>query len=130
MTVARPPQPSGDNFKTWGTRLNEYLVRTRSQLVQFTANASAVDDGMLVWDADNSRVLYSSGGAWIPIAGTGGNPASLFYNGSAKITATADGVTALGNITLSGFPESDYELKGDIDGAVRFHAIALSLINI
>lgn len=129
MTVARPPQPSGDNFKTWGTRLNEYLVRTRSQLVQFTANASAVDDGMLVWDADNSRVLYSSGGAWIPIAGTGGNPASLFYNGSAKITATADGVTALGNITLSGFPESDYELKGDIDGAVRFHAVATEALS-
>ena len=129
MTVARPPQPSGDNFKNWGARLNDYLVRTRSQLVQYAADSSAVDDGMLVWDADNSRVLYSSGGAWIPIAGTGGNPASLFYNGSAKITATADGVTALGDITLSGFPESDYELKGDIDGAVRFHAVTTEALS-
>ena len=129
MTVARPPQPSGDNFKNWGARLNDYLVRTRSQLVQYAADSSAVDDGMLVWDADNSRVLYSSGGAWIPIAGTGGNPASLFYNGSAKITATADGVTAFGDITLSGFPESDYELKGDIDGAVRFHAVTTEALS-
>ena len=125
MTVARPPQPSGDNFKTWGARLNDYLVRTRSQLVQYVAGTSAVDDGMLVWDADNSRVLYSYDGAWLPIAGTGsGTPASLFYNGAAKITATADGVTAFGNITLSGFPESSYEIKGDIDGSVRFHAVA------
>ena len=125
MTVARPPQPTGDNFKTWGARLNDYLVRTRSQLVQYVAGTSAVDDGMLVWDADNSRVLYSYDGAWLPIAGTGsGTPASLFYNGAAKITATADGVTAFGNITLSGFPESSYELKGDIDGSVRFHAVA------
>jgi hypothetical protein len=84
---------------------------------------------MLVWDADNTRVLYSSGGAWIPIAGTGGNPASLFYNGSAKITATADGVTAFGDITLSGFPESTYELKGDVDGAVRFHAVATEALS-
>ncbi len=129
MTAARPPQPSGDNFKTWGARLNDYLVRTRSQLVQYAADSSAVDDGMLVWDADNTRVLYSSGGAWIPIAGTGGNPASLFYNGSAKITATADGVTAFGDITLSGFPESTYELKGDVDGAVRFHAVATEALS-
>ena len=129
MTVARPPQPSGDNFKTWGTRLNEYLVRTRSQLAQFTNTSSAINDGMLVWDAENSRVLYSNEGVWIPIAGTTDNFASLYYDGSAKITATADGVTAFGNITLSGFPESDYELKGDIDGAVRFHAVATEALS-
>ena len=129
MTVARPPQPSGDNFKTWGIRLNEYLVRTRSQLAQFTNTSSAINDGMLVWDADNSRVLYSNDGVWIPLAGTTDNFASLYHEGSAKITATADGVTAFGNITLSGFPESDYELKGDIDGAVRFHAIATEALS-
>lgn len=44
------------------------------------------------------------------------------------ITATSadinGAITAGGDITFDGWPKSDYELKGDVDGSIRFGAIA------
>ena len=50
----------------------------------------------------------------------------VFDGTSGKIIKDGTGVTidADGNVTLDGWPETDAEFRGDIDGAIRFTAIA------
>ena len=50
----------------------------------------------------------------------------VFDGTSGKIIKDGTGVTidANGNVTLDGWPETDAEFRGDIDGAIRFTAIA------
>ena len=50
----------------------------------------------------------------------------VFDGTSGKIIKDATGVTidANGNVTLDNWPEADAEFRGDIDGAIRFTAIA------
>ena len=50
----------------------------------------------------------------------------VFDGTSGKIIKDATGVTidANGNVTLDNWPETDAEFRGDIDGAIRFTAIA------
>ena len=66
---------------------------------------------------------------------------ALRHNGDVKFVTTADGadvsgsitatsadingaITAGGDITFDGWPKSEYELKGDVDGSIRFDAVA------
>ena len=50
----------------------------------------------------------------------------VFDGTSGKIIKDGTGVTidANGNVTLDGWPETDAEFRGDVDGAIRFTAIA------
>ena len=50
----------------------------------------------------------------------------VFDGTSGKIIKNATGVTidADGNVTLDNWPETDAEFRGDVDGAIRFTAIA------
>lgn len=71
MTIHnRPPAPAG-NLNTWAERLNDWLIRNRSKLAYYLGDESAHDDGILLWDADNSRVVVSKDGSWEEL-GTGG----------------------------------------------------------
>ena len=119
MTASKPPQPAGNDYKAWATKLNQYLIRTRSQLAQHIQNTTAVNDGVLVWDAANGQILYSHNGSWNALGsgGGGGNPTSLYYSGVAKATATADGLTVTGDVEAT-------EFIGDLRGAVLFKAHA------
>jgi len=69
----RPPSAGNTEFKRWAERLNDYLVRNKSKLSYYLAGQSAHDDGVLLWDRDNSRVIVSSNGSWVPLAGGGGS---------------------------------------------------------
>ena len=67
----RPPALSG-NVNTWAERLNDWLVKNQDKLSYYLAGQSAAEDGILMWDADNSQVVVSSGGSWVALTGGGG----------------------------------------------------------
>lgn len=77
MSAERPPSAGNTDYKRWAERLNSYLVRTRSQLAYYVAGQTASEDGVLLWDADNSRLLVSSAGNWVPVAGSGGGGGTI-----------------------------------------------------
>lgn len=68
----RPPALAG-NVNTWAERLNDWLVRNKSKLGYYLAGQSAAEDGVLLWDADNSRLVVSSNGSWVAVSGGGGS---------------------------------------------------------
>lgn len=71
MTIhSRPPAPAG-NMNTWAERLNDWIMRNRSKLAYYLAGQSAAEEGIILWDRDNSRVIVSDGGQWVEL-GTGG----------------------------------------------------------
>ena len=77
MSVERPPSAGNTDYKRWAERLNSYLVRTRSQLAYYIAGQTASEDGVLLWDADNSRLLVSSAGNWVPVVSSGGGGGTI-----------------------------------------------------
>lgn len=68
----RPPALAG-NVNTWAERLNDWLVRNKSKLGYYLAGQSAAEEGVLLWDADNSRLVVSSNGSWVAVSGGGGS---------------------------------------------------------
>ena len=67
----RPPALSG-NVNTWAERLNDWLVKNQDKLSYYLAGQSAAEDGILMWDRDNSQVVVSSNGSWVALTGGGG----------------------------------------------------------
>lgn len=57
----RPPPPSGDEYRPWAERLNDYLVRVRSRLVWADTDATADEDGVLLWDPAGYPVVSLNG---------------------------------------------------------------------
>ena len=68
----RAPEPNGDDWKTWGRRLMQYLGQTRIPLVQQTGDESAADDGQLMWDREGPYPVVSLNGEWRQIVIKGG----------------------------------------------------------
>jgi len=67
MSVAMPPPTTGDNWKTYGDRLNKFLTATRNKLQFRDSEAKATEDGILMWDAAQDCPVISKGGAWIKL---------------------------------------------------------------
>ena len=84
----RPPEPYGDDWKTWGRRLMQFMSQTRSPLVQQTGSESAADDGTLMWDRENLWPVISRSGVWRQI---------VIANGVAHLEITTDQTAALIN---------------------------------
>ena len=84
----RPPEPYGDDWKTWGRRLMQFMSQTRSPLVQQTGGESAADDGTLMWDRSYEYTVVSKGGEWRQIVVEGGH---------ANFVKTSDVTPALAN---------------------------------
>ena len=84
----RPPEPYGDDWKTWGRRLMQFMSQTRSPLVQQTGGESAADDGTLMWDRENLWPVISRSGVWRQI---------VIANGVAHLEITTDQTAALIN---------------------------------
>ena len=84
----RPPEPYGDDWKTWGRRLMQFMSQTRSPLVQQTGGESAADDGTLMWDRSYEYPVVSKGGEWRQIVVEGGQ---------ANFVKTSDVTPALAN---------------------------------
>lgn len=57
----RPPPPAGDDYRPWGERLNDYLVRIRSRLVWVDTGSKADEDGVLLWDPTGYPVVSLDG---------------------------------------------------------------------
>lgn len=98
MTIHnRPPAPAG-NLNTWAERLNDWLIRNRSKLAYYLGNESAHDDGILLWDADNGRVVVSKDGSWEEL-GTGGSGTITNYLRDDEDDSTAYRLT-MGGLTV------------------------------
>ncbi len=82
----RPPEPTGQDWQTWGRRLMSYLSQTRIPLVQQTGDESAADDGQLMWDRSNKYPVVSKDGAWVQVVLEDGH--ASFYR-TTDVTAAA-----------------------------------------
>ena len=81
-----PPPPTGSVWNIWAEKLNEFLIRTRGRLRSLTANDSAKEDGILMWDREGPYPVVSLDGEWRQIVVANGY-AFLFQD--ANITAAA-----------------------------------------
>ena len=67
MSNATPPPPLGNNWKTWGERINYFLTSTRNKLQYYDADAKATEDGILMWDEAQNAVVVSKNGVWVKL---------------------------------------------------------------
>jgi len=67
MSLATPPPPLGENWKSWGERVNKFLMNTRSKLQFKDSSSKAVEDGILMWDEAQDAVVVSKNGAWVKL---------------------------------------------------------------
>jgi hypothetical protein len=87
MSAEIPPPPFGDGWKSWGERLNAFLVRTRAKLQALSPDDSAAQDGVLLWDRDTEQVVVSHDGEW---QGLGHNDYGAFYTTTTFTAAAAN----------------------------------------
>ena len=113
MSYGATPPPVTENLTLWAQNIVRYLQRTLARLQFKTADASAADDGAILWDAVNGYPVVSKGGVWrqLMMADPYGNSYAIFGQ-DANVTAAAantaykialDNIAAQG-ITLTGSP--------------------------
>ncbi len=109
MSYGATPPPVTENLTQWAQNIVRYLQRNLARLQFKTADASAADDGAILWDAVNGYPVISKGGAWRQIVLADGY---AIFGQDADVTAAAadtaykialDNVSAQG-ITLTGSP--------------------------
>ena len=67
MSTANPPPPLGSDWKSWGERINYFLVSTRNKLQFKDSESKATQDGILMWDEAQNAVVVSKNGAWVKL---------------------------------------------------------------
>lgn len=114
MSAYIPPPPHGDRWSSWGERLNTWLVSTKDKLTFKTDRNVASNDGILLWDNQESAPVVSLGGEFIPLVLKDGH--AIIYSNT-NITAAAintaypivwDGINLESGISL-GTPASRIE---------------------
>ena len=60
----RPPAAIGGDWKLWGERLVSYIARNANKLQHKNNRETASDDGILMWDRENSYPVVSSAGVF------------------------------------------------------------------
>lgn len=109
MSYGATPPPVTENLTQWAQNIVRYLQRTLARLQFKTADASAAEDGAILWDAVNGYPVVSKNGAWRQIVLADGY---AVFGQDADITAAAadtaykialDSIDAQG-ITLTGSP--------------------------
>jgi hypothetical protein len=94
---SQPPQPTGDRWVDWATRLNTYLNRIRTQLQHKDANESAEVDGIFLYDPQLDQCVVSVNGVWRPL-GFGSNAVGsygAFYTNVEHDAGTINTATAI-----------------------------------
>lgn len=91
---SQPPQPTGDKWSDWATRLNTYLNRVRTQLQHKYGNESADNDGVILYDPALDHVVVSRNDIWEPIA-YGHNCLAQVYTTSTHSAASANTAYAI-----------------------------------
>lgn len=107
------PTPSGDAWQTWARRLSVYLGTIRSLLAHKTANESATEDGILMWDAAAGYPVISDTNAFRQIVVEGGH--GHFIRAASQTAASAD--TAY-SITYDA-PSGNYNVDRDSSNPER-----------
>lgn len=87
MSQQLPPQPTGTLWSDWASRLNQYLVRIRTQLQHKAVNESAEVNGVVLYDPSEDHVVVSRSDAFEPLA-YGHNSHLLAYT-TTTFTASA-----------------------------------------
>lgn len=82
----RPPEPFGEDWKTWARRMMQYLSQVRIPLVQQTGDESAAEDGQLMWDREGPYPVVSLDGEWRQLVIASGY---AFFGQDADINAAA-----------------------------------------
>ena len=109
MSYGATPPPVTENLTLWAQNIVRYLQRNLSRLQFKTSNATAADDGAILWDAVNGYPVVSQGNAWRQIVLADGY---AVFGQDVDITAAAantaykialDNIDAQG-ITLTGSP--------------------------
>lgn len=59
--MSRAPNPLGPEWKAWGERLVDYLNKVRTRLQFRDSNASASENGILLWDPAGYPVVSKNG---------------------------------------------------------------------
>lgn len=85
MSQSFPPAPTGKLWSDWGTRLNIYLNRIRSQLQHKSGEESADTDGIFLYDPQIDQCVVSVNGVFRPL-GFGSNAVGSY--GAFYTTAT------------------------------------------
>ena len=76
MTQYAAPEPYGGDWKDWARRLNVFLNRTQSALVQQTGGESAKENGYLMFDRSTVKPVISQSGAFKEVVVKQSVPAS------------------------------------------------------
>lgn len=94
---SQPPQPIGDRWVDWATRLNTYLNRIRTQLQHKVTGESAFSEGVLLYDPQIKQCVVSVNGVFRPL-GFGSNAVGSygsFYTTATHTASTVDTATAI-----------------------------------
>lgn len=94
---SQPPPPTGTLWSDWGTRLNTYLGRIRTQLQHKVGNESADTDGVFLYDPELDQCVVSVNGVFRPL-GFGSNAVGsygAFYTEATHSAATVNTATAI-----------------------------------
>jgi len=57
----RPPSPNSPDYRRWGERINDYLMRVRSKLEFLQTGSPATEDGVILWSTDGYPVVSKNG---------------------------------------------------------------------
>ena len=91
---SQPPQPTGDRWTNWATRLNTYLNRIRTQLQHRFGDESAETDGVILYDPEIDHVVVSRNNVFEPLS-YGHNDYALFYTTATHSAALVDTAYAI-----------------------------------
>jgi hypothetical protein len=91
---SQPPQPTGDRWIDWATRLNIYLNRVRTQLQHRSGDESASTDGVILYDPQLDHVAVSRNGIFEPLS-WGHNCLGQFYTTATHSAASANTAYAI-----------------------------------
>lgn len=93
----RVPPVTGENWQVWAEDMRKHVGRVQTQLSDKSPDASAREDGVILFDRVNGYPVYSYGGAWVPL--TGGSGAT---GGSATLDFGAAPGSSVASIAVTG----------------------------
>jgi len=94
MSQSLPPQPTGNLWSDWALRLNQYLVRIRTQVQHKAENESADTDGVILYDPEIDQVVVASDGIFEPLS-YGFNNYAAFFTTDTLTAASTNTATAI-----------------------------------
>lgn len=124
MSFGFSPPPATENLNIWAQNVVNYLRRTASRLQFKSANASANEDGVMLWDATNGYPVISKSGVWRQIVLSDGQ-----YGGAVISDVTAAAVDTAYKLTYSAAIQDGISNDATYPERIVFSEGGLYLIN-